>query len=116
MPLVLRTIRQSRWLEDSFPWLEEGDAPADPLGDLATQDNELSVWIIDDEKSNLNQVVAAMAATRGHLSNLDFALFDLRFLSELNIKIAITTGGTPDKEVNTWHRDLVKLSAQNKSP
>jgi|GEM_PF-6714473 len=37
-------------------------------------------------KSNLEQVVTALAATRPHISNPDYALLDPRLLPELNIK------------------------------
>jgi len=113
MPFILRTIRKARWYKiEDVSWLEKGDVPADPLADLNTKANELSVWLIEDDRSNLNQVVTALAATRTHISNLDYALLDLQLLPELNIKVRHTTGGTPDEKANvSWHRDLVELSA-----
>jgi hypothetical protein len=77
MPLILRKIRKARWYQydrSDFPWLLEEDIPADPLGDLATNDNELSVWQINDDKSNLPRVAAALAANCDDISNLDYAL------------------------------------------
>jgi hypothetical protein len=72
MPFILRTIRKDRWYRiEDVPWLEEGDIHADPLADLNTKANELSVWLIEDDRSNLNRVVSALAATRTHISNLD---------------------------------------------
>lgn len=113
MPFILRTIRKARWYKiEDVSWLEKGDVPADPLADLNTKANELSVWLIEDDRSNLNQVVTALAATRTHISNLDYALLDMQLLPELNIKVRHTTGGTPDEKANvSWHRDLVELSA-----
>lgn len=112
MPLVLRTIRKAKWYRhEGVSWLEEGELQADALGDLVTKNNELSVWIIRDDESNLEQVVAAMAATRHHLSNFDYALFDLQHLSDLNIRMQHTRGESPDEQANAWHRDLIELSA-----
>ena len=112
MPLLLRKLRKPRWtLDKDLPWLAEGDIPADPLSDLATSENKLSVFLVEDDRSNLDQVVTAVAATRGHLAVFDYALFDQQLLPQLNIKIESTDGGTLDQVVNSWHRDLVELSA-----
>ena len=92
MPFILRTIRKSKWYKhERVPWLVEGELQADALGDLRTSDNELSVWLVEDDESNLEQVVTALAVTRQRISNVDYALFDLQFLSELNIKIINNT-------------------------
>jgi hypothetical protein len=74
MPLMLRKIRKARWYQHNqadFPWLLDEDIPADPLGDLVTNDNELSVWQINDDKSNLHRIAAALAANSDDISNLD---------------------------------------------
>jgi hypothetical protein len=115
MPLILRKIRKARWYQYSqadFPWLLDEDIPADPLGDLATNNNTLSVWQIDDNKSNLPQVAAALAANCDDLSNLDYALLDQQFLQN-NITLQPSLGNSPDKTANqNWHCDLVELSAR----
>ena len=112
MPFILRKIRKARWYTEGISWLEEGEIHADPLADLYTKDNELSIWLVEDDRSNIDQIVTALAANRTHISNLDYALLDLRLLSSLNIKIKYTIGGTPDENTNAlWHRDLVELSA-----
>jgi len=114
MPLLLRAIRKPRWCKDNkVAWLEEGKAQADALGDLLTQKNQLSVWHVEDDKSNLCQVVAAIAATRDHASNLDYALFDQTLLTRIRARIENTVGHTPHREANArWHRDIVELSAE----
>ena len=112
MPLLLRIIRKSRWYQgDPPPWLAPGDLPADPLGDLTTQDNKLSVWRVEESHSNLNQIIAAVAATRDSVSNVDYALFDEKILSQYNIEVRETKGETFDEQINVYHRDLVELSA-----
>ena len=112
MPFMLRKIRQARWYNVEGAWLAADDIPADPLSDLATKDNQLSVWYIEDDRSNLGRVITALAASGTDIANVDYALLDHRLLSDMHIMIASTRGGTPDEEVNTsWHRDLVELSA-----
>jgi hypothetical protein len=87
--------------------------PADPLGDLATKDNALSVWFVDDGKSNLKRIAAALAARCDHVSNVDYALFDQAMLDRLDIQMEKSYGGTPDDYANrNWHYDLVKLSGR----
>lgn len=113
MPVVLRKIRKAKWYKHpDVPWLLEHELQADALFDLKTDDNEMSVWLIDDERSNLDQVIAALAAKTDFLSNFDYAFWDLQFLLDLNIKVVETEGDTEDTEANNvWHRDLCELSA-----
>jgi hypothetical protein len=86
--------------------------PADPLADLNTESNKLSAWLIEDDLSNLERVSVALAAGRDRIDDFDYALFDQRLLKELNIDMLDTRGTTPDAEANSWHRDLVHLSAE----
>ena len=111
MPLLLRKISKPRW--QKLAWLEEGKAQADALRDLETKENKLSVWHVEDDKSNLRGVVTAIAATRDVASNFDYALFDQRLLTKLRVRIEKTVGDTYHKEANaSWHRDIVELSAE----
>lgn len=113
MPLFLRVIRKNRWYttSEAVPWLLEGEIQADPLGDLATRNNTLSVWYIEDGSSNLEQVITALASSRDSISNLDYAMFDAELLVQTGIKIEINQGVTPYEAANIWHRDLIELSA-----
>lgn len=111
MPLLLRKISKPRWYKEA--WLEEGKAAADPLRDLETKENKLSVWHIEDDKSNLYQVVTAIATTLQYASNLDYALFNHTLLTKTGVRIEDTEGHTFHKEANaSWHRDIVELSAE----
>lgn len=113
MAIMLRKIEWRRWYKDKemFSWLGEGEIPADPLTDLKTTQNNLSVFYIKEDHSNLNDIIAAMAATRDYAANFDYLLFDEQICSELSIEIKDTKGATPNEEVNKWHRDLMELSA-----
>lgn len=81
MPFYLRKIRKSRWNTEHIHWLEEGDIHADPLGDLTTTDNMFSVYLVDDKEEALKKLIPALAtANTDHLSNFDYALFDVSIL------------------------------------
>ena len=56
--LLLRTVRQNRWLKgEAEPFLAADDVPADPVGDLLTQQNLLSVWEVAPDRSNIERIV-----------------------------------------------------------
>jgi hypothetical protein len=115
MPLLLRVINKRRWdLSQRPPWLHADAVPADTLADLKTDDNELSLWEIDDERSNLNAVIAAMAANRGSIDKFDFALFDRARLTSgaADVRIEKRLGVSKDAAANdAWHWDLIELTA-----
>ncbi len=116
MSFILRIIRKNRWYtDDDYPWLEENEVPADTLGDLVTQNNELSVWSIDDELSNLGRLLAALAANRDKLDKLDYLLFSPEILNQVNIEFQKTDGLLPDIHANDWHISLLNLSAHKAS-
>lgn len=114
MTLVLRLIRQSRWdSPGTFDWLAAGEIPADPLADFAnTNENCLSVWFIDDDK-DLDDVLAALAASPDKADKLDYVLFPQDHLQAAKIEVRESPGATPDAHVNGFHRDLAHLSGRS---
>ena len=108
----MRTVRQSRWDSAAdYDWLGEGDIPADPLADFAgTSDNCLSVWFLDDQMTDLDHLVAALAATRERTDKLDYVVFPESHLQNAGIEVCTTCGRTPDDQINSHHRDLIHLS------
>lgn len=112
MPFLLRTIKKPKWYKEA--WLKEGKAKANALGDLQPRENKLSFWHVHDDKSNLYQVIAAIAAGRDVPQEFDYALFDQNLLKEISVGIHQTAGESFHKEADEhWHRDTVKLSAEN---
>lgn len=111
--LFLRKIDRRKWFppEDSS-WLKTGDIPADPLGDLATRDNALSVWHIEDDESNLKRVVTGHAAKLGNIRNFEYSLFGEEILADLRLTWIQTKGDSFDDEANEkWHCEMIHLSA-----
>ncbi len=113
MSLLLRKTRKSKWYKNlDVPWLPEGELQADALGELITKNNELSFWHIEDNESNLDQVLIALLTTIDAPSNIDIALIDSNLVSEIGIKIESTKGDTKISYVNNnWHRNLIELTA-----
>jgi len=107
MPLLLRTVRQNRWYKaDAAPFLEKDDVPADSVNDLITTGNLLSVWILTDDRSNLERVVRAVAVGRSHIDNAGYVVFDSTAVENAGIEMLENIGESPDAEANAWHRDL----------
>src|SRR5580693_1775708 len=107
MPLLLRTVRQNRWFKaDAVPFLEKDDVPADPLGDLPTKGNLLSVWVLTDDRSNLERVVRAVAIGKDHIDNAGYVVFDSSAVENAGIEMLENAGSSDDAEANAWHRDL----------
>lgn len=108
MPLLLRTVRQNRWLKDAAaPFLANDDVPADPVCDLGTQQNLLSVWEVAQDRSNIERIVRAVAIGRDKIASMGYVVFDSGLLPAAGIEIRENRGTTLDEGANAWHRDLV---------
>ncbi len=90
-----------------------GEVPADALTDLRATDNELSVWRVDPDQKNLNDVLAAIASHRDRLDKLDYTLIDEAVLQPLSVECVKSEAKTPHPLANTSaHRDLIKLTVR----
>ncbi len=96
MPSFLRKIRKTRWYRnpDFNLWLKENEIPADSLADLNTKDNKLSVWKVEDDESNLEDIIIALTTNGDYISDLSYALFDSNILSDINIEHVQSQGET----------------------
>ena len=110
MPRFLRMVRQGRWSRPE--WLPgtltewQGDA----LGDLLTQGNALSVFLVDTAEM-VDHAVAGLAAKRTTLSNFDYAVIEEATLAELMLEIQQDDGDTPHALANGLHYNMVNLTA-----
>lgn len=113
MTLVLREIyKHPPWYKVSVhPWLQNGEIPADPLTNLRTTVNSLSVWLVDNDRSNLERLVAALMAKRD-LKEFVYLLFDHIILDQMPIRVEEKFGATPDDGINHLHRNLSDLSGR----
>ena len=113
MPFLLIKITWGKWFTDE-PWLPSGELQAAALFDLRFRNSMLSVWKIEDNQSNVDRVVTALAATNNKrdIENLDYVLFEMQSVLNLGIKMEQHPGATPDVVANNeWHHDLTELTA-----
>jgi len=109
VPMILRKIDKPNWyLPDGW---ECGDAPGDVLRDLCPKGGRLSVWIVEDDASNLGRLLAALGSTRGNIDHIDYVLFSFDVLRQTDIVDEKADGGSHDSGANArWHHDLIDLS------
>jgi len=104
LSLVLRKVRGDDWLPDVGGGRRSDDDVAaghfqDPAG--------VSLWTIDPSETNLERVIAAIAACRDFLKPVEYLVFPETILAELGIPLVVSEGDTPDAYANsTWHRHL----------
>src|ERR1700729_1422234 len=111
MPKLLRKVKQNRWFKaDAAPLLAKGDVPADPLRDLSTTQNALSVFQVDEGDANVGRIARALALGGQRIDDVGYVLFDSAFLAEASIDLNPVDGNTDDPVVNKCHVDLVNLS------
>ena len=109
MSVIFRKLdRKRHW--DNKPWLEINNVQADATKCLETDENKLSVFVLDKPEQQVERVVAALAANRDYLCQLDLALVPEEALEVCAIQRANIQGETPDPEVNKWHKDFIELS------
>jgi hypothetical protein len=115
MPYLLRKIRRVRWdpeLTKEIPGLASNECPSDCLADLNTAECSLSLWQIDDDRSNLEDVVIALGSNCDRIANLDYALIDREKVEAISV-LKKTVGQSPHNVANdSWHWDLIALSAE----
>ena len=108
MARLLRTLSKAKWLPPD--WIDAGEVPADALSDLKVTDNAISVWQVEDDSTNLETVITALASNRERLDKVDYTLIDESVLSQIQIESVSSEANTPHIKANTAHRDLVKLT------
>jgi hypothetical protein len=112
MAKLLRKVKkQNHWFKaDAVPLLKIGDVPADPLGDLNTSQNKLSVFEVDEGLVNIDRVARALALGAHHIDNVGYVTFDSSILAQASIEFDHTDGDTIDPAVNKCHVSLINLS------
>ena len=93
-------------------WLTEGEIPAEPIFGLRTQNNTMSVYVVDKDAAPIEQIVSALAAKGETLQHYEYVLLDSEAIANIGIKTFSTEGTSPDHELNKFHLNLVEISAQ----
>lgn len=98
MALLLRKVKQHRWYKElAEPFLKVDDVPADPLADLQTSENLLSVWEVQEDRSNLIRIVRAVAIGGQRIDHTGYILFDSVHLDAAGIGLQKNEGRSDDK-------------------
>lgn len=112
MRQLLRVVDGARWdfVDEVTDWAQVV-LPAAPFGDLrGSPSNKLSVWVVEEDRSNLERIIAGMAATRGNIEKFDGRLVDEAAVLALGIDIQKSSGSSRDREANrNWHADLIQM-------
>lgn len=74
--LYVRKIKESSW----FNGQESLDS--DSISDISTTNHELSVWKVADDKSNLDNIILALALTRNDTNGFYFVFIDDKDLAK----------------------------------
>jgi hypothetical protein len=113
-PLLFKGVNKRRWdwTTQSYPWLPPEEFPAAPFSDFRSLGEcEDSVWVVENNPSNLSRLVTALAAGRKSPDKFDYVLIDESRVQALSIAIKETQGASADPAANEkWHRDLVELT------
>jgi len=117
MPFLLRKISYKKWIRtsDLDSWLNENEIPADSLNNLIfnLKNNSLSAWKVEDDNSNLNDIIIALATNPDYISELSYILIDLNILSKYGIEYNEINGETKyDKANQLWHLNLCKITGK----
>ena len=115
MSFIIRKIRKSKWYKhDGVPWLTEGEIQADALSDLSTKSNKLSVWLVLDDKTNFEQIIAVLATSNtDRVPSIDYALIEEKLLNQLFVKQEESLGDSPNNTANnSWHIDLIDITTE----
>lgn len=110
MSYLLRKLKGSRWAFTNPD--NESEFPADPLADLNTLTNSLSLYFIEDKRRDLKKVIVGLATTREHVENMGYALIKLDDMKNEGFEVIENLGTTPYAEANTLHRELTDLTAE----
>ena len=113
MPFLARQIKQARWLSAIESFDRGGsDIYPDCLGDLATKESAISLWLVEDDQSNLDEIVCALAACREAVDSLDLLLLPSSIPTSIGT-VSVSVENSPYPEAyNNWHRNLGDLSGQ----
>ena len=94
----LRRIEPTKW---------EGKECLDAvsISDLGTDDNDISVWQIND-MNELEEVGLTIAMTKNCLKDFNVVILDADKIAELGLKITSQPGTSRFKERNSFHKNI----------
>ncbi|HZE87864.1 MAG TPA: hypothetical protein VE090_06730 [Methylomirabilota bacterium] len=111
MNYLIRVLDAERW---NFEYREpEHPFKANPLADLRTDSDNLSVFACDKDKNNLDDILLGFASKRYGISKLQYIELEQSELSQLGFEVidAKEEGNTPVQAANNAHKNIPLNSA-----
>lgn len=103
--------RRPVWLEP-LEWLGDEEINVEAVQDLLNPSSEncLSLYRTEDDESRIGRVLAAIAASRDHLTKIDYAVFSETTAERVGLILNPTPAETLDEGVNNQHVDVIHLT------
>ena len=79
MPFLVRRVNNKKQvgiLLDTPIGSPRAIRPQFSFSQLDAEENKLSVWQVDDDQSNLDEVITALASVRSDVASIDFAILE----------------------------------------
>lgn len=93
---------------DSISWKNKPSLDAVSVSDLQTKDNEISVWEVDTEPSNIDDVALAVMMRRDRVCEVNMVLMDSVVLAtDYSIQMHQTPGNSIYTKMNGKHNNFV---------
>ncbi len=105
--LYIRKIKEESW------FFEKEALDSDSISDLSTTNHELSVWQIENDRSNLDNIVLALALTRNETRGIYVAIInneDLKTEYNWDITIMDEESDTAYNEMRNEHKNFILSS------
>lgn len=101
--------KPTRW--SFIPPDSDENFPAEPLGDVATKNNTLSFYEVDETKDSTNDVIVGMTTNREYIDKIDYVKIPVKEFRDVKLQIEKNHGITPCEKANALHVDAVKVKA-----
>ncbi len=113
MNMLARKISRAKWQQKEY--LAEGEIRADAIsGCLRTTDDTLSWWRCSDDEKDIDEVALALAVGPmiERFDKIDVVVLPEAILADAGLARQSTEGGTPVKDLQHRHVDLVRLDIE----
>lgn len=109
MYYLRKLIKRNNWTKyhgetdyRNLSWIKyKNDFPSEIIfKELNADNNELSFYRIDQDKSNLERVLAALGANRESIKHIDYVLINVDIIKYRKFNFIKTPGLTPDININ----------------
>lgn len=113
MALLVRIIKKNRWLPSSIvkDWTKTKDFPADPVTDLRTFENKLSMYRVKNKKDPLIQLIGLNFCNKG-IEDLDYMLIDETVLIKNGLEVNTSIVNGKFIKVEEAHVDIENLTGK----